>query len=141
MSTANKVLIHRWFEEVWNQKRESAIFELLHPDAQLFGLGERPSQAITAREFVPFWKTFITAIPNLTIAVESTVAEDEKVAARCSARGTHIGPGLGTPSNNTVSITGMCIAHIRNEKVYEAWNNFDFLALYQQIGIATLPQP
>jgi hypothetical protein len=29
---------------------------------------------------------------------------------------------------------------VRDGKVTEAWNNFDFLALYQQIGLLPAPQ-
>jgi predicted ester cyclase len=31
---ANKDLAKRWFEEVWNQGRESAIDELFHPQGK-----------------------------------------------------------------------------------------------------------
>ena len=37
MSVANKVLVYRWYEEVWNKKRESAIDEMLSPDVVLLG--------------------------------------------------------------------------------------------------------
>jgi len=33
---------------------------------------------------------------------------------------------------------GMCIARVRNGQIVEGWNSFDFLALYQQLGL--LPQ-
>jgi predicted ester cyclase len=29
----------------------------------------------------------------------------------------------------------MCIARIENGKIAEAWNNFDFLSMYQQLGM------
>jgi hypothetical protein len=32
MSEQNKPLVKRWFEEVWNQGRESTIDELFHPE-------------------------------------------------------------------------------------------------------------
>ena len=31
MSDANKLLLRRWFEQVWNQKSEAAIDEMFHP--------------------------------------------------------------------------------------------------------------
>jgi hypothetical protein len=34
---ANKELAKRWFEEVWNQGRESTIDQLLHPDGKATG--------------------------------------------------------------------------------------------------------
>jgi hypothetical protein len=34
MSEQNKALAKRWFEEVWNQGRESTIDELFHPQGK-----------------------------------------------------------------------------------------------------------
>jgi predicted ester cyclase len=141
MSTANKVLIHRWHEEVWNRKRPEAVFEMMHPDAIIFGLQARIAKPLHGpAEFLPFWERLISAFPDIHISVESTMAEDDKVTARCSVRGRHTGPGLGiAPSMKQISITGICLAHIKDAQLYEAWNSFDFLGLYQQIGAVTLP--
>lgn len=143
MSTANKVLIHRWFEEVWNRKRREAIFEMLHPDATIHGLGESSAAPLRgANSFIPFWEAFITAVPDLQVSVESTMAEDDKVMARCSVRGHHTGPGLGAePTGKPISFTGICLAHIKDGRLHEGWNSFDFLSLYRQLGIITLPPP
>ena len=37
MSEQNKALAKRWFEEVWNQGRESTIDELFHPQGKAHG--------------------------------------------------------------------------------------------------------
>jgi hypothetical protein len=34
MSEAEQALVKRWFEEVWNQGRESTIDELFHPEGE-----------------------------------------------------------------------------------------------------------
>jgi hypothetical protein len=137
MSTANKVLINRWFDEVWNRKIESSIFELMHPEASVFGLADSPLTPIRGpREFLPFWTRFTTAFPDMQIAVESTLAEEDQVVARCNVTGKHTGPGLEIPpTNKEVTFTGMCLAQIRDGKLYQAWNNFDFLLLHRQLGI------
>ena len=40
MSTDPHTIIHRWFDEVWNQGREETVDELLAPKAIVHGLGE-----------------------------------------------------------------------------------------------------
>lgn len=137
MPLTNKVLIYRWFEEVWNKKSAPAIEELLDAQAKIYGLGEAPTQPIIGPAgFRPFWQSFITAFPDIQVAVESTLAEDEKVAARCAVRGTHMGEGLGfAATGKKIHITGSVMGVIQNGKIVEAWNNFDFLRLYTQLGM------
>jgi len=33
------------------------------------------------------------------------------------------------------------MARVQNGKLVEGWNSFDFLTMYQQIGMIQLPQP
>lgn len=40
---ANKALAQRWFEEVWNQGKESTIDELFHPQGKAYGFPEPDS--------------------------------------------------------------------------------------------------
>jgi predicted ester cyclase len=140
MSTANKVLIHRWFDEVWNKKREAAIFEMLHPECSIFGLSDSPTEAIRGPGgFIPFWRKFTEGIPDLHVAVESVVTEEDKIAARCNVCGQHTGAGLGIPPTGAqVAFTGMCLGKVRDGKLFEAWNNFDFLLLYRQLGVVRM---
>jgi predicted ester cyclase len=54
--------------------------------------------------------------------------------ARCIVSGVHSGDGLGIPpTGRRVELSGMCLARIENEKLAEAWNNFDLEALYRQL--------
>ncbi len=137
MSVANKVLVYRWYEEVWNKKRESAIDEMLSPDVVLYGLTDNPTEALVGTAgFKKYWEQMIGIFPDLQVAVESTISEDDRVAARCSLRATHTGVGLGVaPTGKKVHITGIRICTFRDAKVVEAWNNFDILAVYRQLGL------
>jgi len=38
------------------------------------------------------------------------------------------------PTGKKVAFTGLCIARVKNNQIVEAWNNFDFLSMYQQVG-------
>jgi predicted ester cyclase len=143
MSTANKVLMHRWHEEVWNRKRREAIFEMLHPKALLFGLTLGAAPPLEGPEaFAEYWERLTRAFPDIHVSVESTLAEEDKVAARCSVRGRHTGPGpilSLPPTTKPFTFTGICLAQVQDSVIREAWVSFDFLALYQQIGVVTFP--
>lgn len=136
MSVANKVLVYRWYEEVWNKKRENAIDEMLSPDVTLYGLTDNPTEALKGPDaFRKYWREMISVFPDVHVAVESTIGEEDKVAARCSLRATHTGEGFGLkPTGKRIHITGMRICTFRDTRVIEAWNNFDILAVYRQLG-------
>ena len=137
MSEENKQLVRRWFEEVWNKGRADAIDEMLDEYGIAHGLSDDPANPIKGpKEFRPFHTVFREAFPNMMIVIEDLVAEGDKVAARCSVRGKHEGHFRGLAATQSpVEFTGMTIVRIANGKIVEAWNNFDFTSLHQQIGL------
>ena len=44
---------------------------------------------------------------------------------------------MATPRANKVDFIGICFAYIRDGRIAEAWNNFDFLSLYPTTRHAT----
>jgi steroid delta-isomerase-like uncharacterized protein len=137
MSEQNKALVHRWFEEVWNKGRAEAITELLAPDALIHGLsddGATSWQGPTV--FKEFHTKFRTAFPEILVTVEDTICEGDKVAARCKVRGKHSGDSLGFAATEAlVEFSGVAIVRVKDEQIVEAWNNFDFMTLYKQLGV------
>ncbi|HVW07577.1 MAG TPA: ester cyclase [Bryobacteraceae bacterium] len=131
----------RWFEEVWNQGSERAIDELAAENLIAHGLGEAGHPA-SRDDFRVFWRNLRTALPDIHIRVEETVTEGDKVAIRVFLEGTHLGEGLGVaPSNARVNISGIIVARVINGQIVEGWNNWDQLALLQQIRAIPAPKP
>lgn len=142
MAQEYETLLHRWFEEVWNNKSEEAIDEMFAEDGIANGLNDADGNPLRGPEaFKTLQRAFIAAYPDLNITVEDTITEGNKIAARCTVRATHAGEGLGmTPTNQPIEFTGLTIVQIRDGKIIEAWNEFDFMKMYQQIGVLTLNQ-
>ena len=134
--------IHRWFEEVWNQKNEAAVDEMLVEGSVAHGLTETDGSPITGPEsFKRFHRAFVSAYPDLHIDVEDTIVEGDKIAARCKVTGKHGGEGIGlAPTNKNVEFTGIAIVRVQDGKIIEAWNEFDFFKMYTQLGVMTLTQ-
>ncbi|HUB67085.1 MAG TPA: ester cyclase [Candidatus Methylacidiphilales bacterium] len=130
-------LLRRWFEEVWNKGRIEIIDEMLSPDCVAEGiLGEDGKPVRGPEGFKPFFKKFRGAFPDIHISILETLSEGNRIAARCRVQGTHTGDHLGIPaSQKKVDITGMCLGAFKDGMMVEAWNNFDFLSLYQQVGL------
>ena len=137
MSEENKQLLRRWFDEVWNNGRAEAIEEMFDENGIAHGLSDDPSYPIRGPQgFRPFYEVFRQGFPNLKIVIEDMVAEGDKVAARCSVRGKHEGEFLGREATQApVDFTGIAIVRIKNGKIVEAWNNFDFMTLHKQVGL------
>ncbi len=138
---SNKTLVRRWFEEVWNQKREAAIHELIAPDAIVYGLSPDKSAPPPrgAEPFLAFWRQFCGAFPDIRITVDDVIAERDLTCARISFTGTHHGPHLGVPPTaNRVNATGLCLTRWRNGQITEAWNEFDALNVMLQVKAVRL---
>jgi predicted ester cyclase len=128
-------ILNRWFEEVWNQGRESAIDELTEPDAGTHGLVDAEGKAIAGREaFKALFRSFHAAFSEIHVKVEEVVEQGDLSVARCVVTGKHTGGALGmTPKGNRVEFTGMCMIRERDGRIAEAWNNFDFATMYRQM--------
>jgi len=137
MSEENKALLRRWFDEVWNNGRTEAINELFAEDGIAHGLSDDESNPMKGPEdFKPFHATFRGALPDITVEVEQMIAAGDLVAAICRVRGNHDGDHLGIAATKApVNFSGMCFVRIKDGKIVEAWNNFDFMKLNRQIGL------
>src|SRR5205085_2195279 len=81
----NAALVRRWFEDVWNTRREATVHELLDAAAvgHLEGLVTHGvAEFLAARTFI------LSAFPDFHITLEDTAAQDDNVAVRWSAKGT-----------------------------------------------------
>ncbi len=136
MSEQNKALIRRWFEEVWNKGRADAIAELFADDGVAHGLSDDAANPLRGPAgFLPFHAQFREAFPNIEVVVEDQIAEGDMVATHCSVRGKHTGHSLGFAATQApVDFTGVTVSRIKDGKIVEAWNNFDFMKMYRQLG-------
>lgn len=135
-----ETFMHRWFEEVWNQGREDAIDEMFAEDGIGHGLPTDNGEPIRGpKDFKPFFKKFREAFPNIKVVVGETVSDGEKIASVCHVSGFHEGEGIGlSPTNQPVDFTGIVIVKLRDGKIVESWNSFDFMTMYAQLGALTL---
>ena len=135
MSEANKALVRRWFEEVWNQGREETIDELFAANAVGYGLGDTDVTTRGPAEFKIFAKNLRGALPDIHMKIEDSIAEGDKVTVRISVEGTHKGAQLGVaPTGRRIRIAGIVVVRIANGQIVEGWNSWDQLGLLRQIG-------
>jgi predicted ester cyclase len=118
LTSKNKVLVRRIYEEMWNGGDPALAAELF---AQPTGV-ER------------FVGQFLTSFPDLQHTVEECIAEGDGVVVRFSAQGTHAGQWLGfKPTGKDIHYTGLTWAHIVDGKILEHHTEWDKAGLIEQI--------
>jgi len=127
MSERNEALIRRWFDEVWNQRREEAIDEMMVDDVVAKGL---PPEPINGREaFRQFHRLFIAAFPKLSISIEEVIAKRDRLAYRARLRATH-------RSGRTCEVDGAGFVRIRRGRLTAGHNIWNFHELLEQLEAA-----
>ena len=135
---ANKALVRRFFEEVWSTGDLSRRDAFL--DASYRGHMAGAAEPIDRDGWTAWFQGFRAAFPDARFTVEDMVAEGDRVAARLTMRGTHLGPLNGAPATGrAVVVSGMSIERVAGGRIVEGWNENDALGLLQQLGM--LPPP
>lgn len=116
----NKQLVIRLIDEVWNGGDLRQLSELWS--------GPSRDEAYSSH------KILTGAFPDLRIEIEDLIAEGDRVAARLSLRGTHLGPFRGiAPTGRQVHFTAIRVYQITDGKIVGSWANQDALGLLQQL--------
>jgi predicted ester cyclase len=90
-----------------------------------------------AKKLFELW----SAVSDLKVVIEDSLAEGDRVAVRFSISGKHTGTMLGIPpSGKNVNVTATGIFRVVDGKTTDNWVNFDALGLLQQIGAVPTPQ-
>jgi len=129
MRSINTTVQYQWFNKVWNNEDETAIDELFAEDAIAHGLTEEPGTAA----FKAFYNNFKNQFSNIHVEVHDVLSEGDMEASRCKVK------AIEKASGKPVEFSGVCITRIKDGKIAEAWNHYDFLNMYQQLGYTLQP--
>jgi predicted ester cyclase len=118
LTSTNKTLMRRVYQEMWNQHRASLAAEIF----------ERP-QGVER-----FVSQFLLTFPDLHHAVNDIIAEDDQVAVRFTAQGTHNGQWMHfAPTGTLIQYTGITVARIAGDKIVEHHTWWDKAGLMEQL--------
>jgi ketosteroid isomerase-like protein len=99
MSEANKELVRRHFEDIWNRKDLAVADELMAEDylehaLAPFGQTE-PGRVNGPAAMRQTAEWLLAQFPDLQMTIEAMVAEGDTVAVRVLSEGTNLGPSTG----------------------------------------------
>jgi steroid delta-isomerase-like uncharacterized protein len=133
VSEKHAQLARRWFEEVWNQRRDATVGDLLAPAAVCHMEG---AELVGPEQFLEARVALLDAFPDMKVTVEATVEDGDDVVVRWSARATHRGDGLGMPASmRAVSFRGMTWMRFANGHVVEGWDSWNLGQLLQELAV------
>jgi len=86
---------------------------------------------------------FFQAMPDAKFRVRDVVATESRVVTRWTATSTLTGPGfLGVePKAQKVEFDGIDIWSVRNGRLHEHWDQFDWPRVFVQLGVRDMPAP
>ncbi len=142
---ANKAVVKRFFEEVYNQRKGLAVVdELFAPDylmhdPQQPGGADKPGREALKERIT----RILEAVPDYRIRIDDIAAEGDIVAVRFTGQGTHRGDFMGVrATGRPVQFMGFVHCRVRNGRIVEAWQLADILGVYRQLGVGvTLVKP
>jgi steroid delta-isomerase-like uncharacterized protein len=133
----NKILIRRFFDELWNPWNFAMADELLAPDIKFRGtLGPE----LHGRDaFCAYMRKVQAAFPDFHNSILEMTAENDRVVARTLYRGTHRGEIFGVaPTGKSISYAGAAFFRIADGKMIEGWVLGDLPAVLRQLGAHSL---
>ena len=80
-------------------------------------------------------EAFRSAFPDAAVRVDQVLADGDLVAVHQTASGTHLGTFQGCPpTGREWSATCTAIYRVESGRIAEAWINWDWLAVMEQLG-------
>ncbi len=125
--TSNTEILQNWYDQVWVKGDLDAIDTFFEPD--LVASGIVPEMQVGRDDFRDLVTAFLAHVGEVEVKLPITVENGDWVSAFLhvhTARGDN-----GAP----IEVTGQVMARFENGKIVEAYNQFDFVSLFEQLGL------
>jgi len=130
MSQTNQELARRWFEEVWNQRRDQTVYEMLDPECK----GDSEGIPINGPEgFLAMRNSLLEIMPDMKVTVKAVLGEKDEVAVHWrfqSAAQTK----SGAPARaGEIDFSGISWLKFKEGRIIEGCDRWNRHAFLQQI--------
>jgi predicted ester cyclase len=132
----NKATITRFQQALNGGDRElisTTIDEVVEPDALI--RTPLPIEATGAELLKELFARLHRAFPDLHVTIEDLIAEGDKVVARDTVTGTHLGEYMGlAPTGRSITYDEVFICRFAGDRIAETWGVVDVLSQMRQLG-------
>jgi steroid delta-isomerase-like uncharacterized protein len=137
----NAALVRRYLEEAYNGRNPEAVADLLADDFVRHNVAyPQPDQAPGTADDAARIEAWLTAFPDLHIAIEKLITADDTVVGWLIWRGTQQGPlqQWDAPvTGNAMERESIVIYRVACGQIAENWIVQDNLTMLRQLGIIT----
>ncbi|WP_170769690.1 ester cyclase [Ruegeria lacuscaerulensis] len=119
-------ILREWYSEVWENGNTDAIDRYFTPDTAAEGL--IPEMQVGADDFRDLVMAFRHILGEISIDVRKTIENGDWVSSILHVQTSRADNGA------PVEVTGQVVARFRGDKMVEAYNQFDFISLFEQLG-------
>jgi steroid delta-isomerase-like uncharacterized protein len=129
---ANKALVRRFVQQVFEELRPDAVDELVADDFVSHTYPANKDGKAYLREAT---ERMAKALTNIRFVVDDMVAEEDRVAVRLTASATATGDFMGLPAaGKSYQIGEIHIFGLRDGKIVEHWHQYDAAGMMRQLG-------
>ncbi len=118
--------VRTWFDRVWNEDDDEAIYDMF-AGGKVEGLGAQTNLA--PDDFKNFKEAMCGLINNIHVNVDKCLEGDVWISALCTLKAKAVATG------ERITITGNVWIRREAGKIVEAYNHFDFMGLWSQLGL------
>ena len=133
MLVTPKILVERFYNEVWNRADEGVARDILHPEFRF-----RASLGPERRgpdEFVDYMRSIHAALANYTCIIDDLVATEDRAAARMTFKGIHRARFFEVePTGREITWAGGAFFKTDGHQIVELWVLGDIDSVKQQLG-------
>jgi hypothetical protein len=124
--TVKRKVIETWFQRVWNERDATAIDELFVVNGEARGLGD--NSLFGPKDFKVFHATLCALLSDIVITVDKSIEENDWISAICTLK------AKSQKTGEPIGMTGHVLVKVKEGQLVEAYNHWDFIALFSQLG-------
>lgn len=123
----HREVLETWYRKVWMEEDADTIDAMLVADTKARGLGAQVH--VGPPEFRIFHQNILKLVSDIDVQVDKSMEEGDWIAALFTFRATC------RRSGKPVASTGTVFIKIIDGKLVDAYNHFDFMDFYEQLGL------
>jgi predicted ester cyclase len=145
VSEANKELVRRHFEELWNRGGLAVAEELMaedYPEHALAPFGQaEPGRVNGPAAMGQTAEWLLAQFPDLHMTIEAIVGEGDSVAVRVLSEGANLGPlnGVVPPTGKRFGARQSHWVRVEGGRLAEHWATREDLVAMLQLGVVQPP--